>query len=118
MTIPHLARHLAILFAIGLLPTATRADAPTTNPKTQTVSFKLAREDGEIKSGRERTIELVQLPAGTITLPSPDGDGEGPHRQAGLDRPLRDAVGRVQRVLDGAGHDGKTMAGLVGPVPA
>jgi formylglycine-generating enzyme required for sulfatase activity len=59
---------LATFAAIALAP----AEEPPAKLKTQKVTFKLVREDPNVQ-GLDRTIELVQIPAGTIVLKGPDG---------------------------------------------
>jgi formylglycine-generating enzyme required for sulfatase activity len=63
---------LTVVFAALAPLAATRADDAAAKLKTQKVTFKLVREDPNIK-GLDRAIELVQIPAGTIVLKGPDG---------------------------------------------
>ena len=68
------------LIIAALAPlTATQADEPAAAKlKTQKVTFKLVRE-GPFNMGLDRAIELVQVPAGTITRKGTDGKD---HEQA------------------------------------
>jgi formylglycine-generating enzyme required for sulfatase activity len=61
-----------IVAALAPLTTTRADDPPPAKLKTQKVTFKLAREDYDVK-GLDRAIELVQLPAGKIVLKAPDG---------------------------------------------
>jgi len=74
--VPALAAAVAVV-ADADSPKAPAAARPTTTPaaeiKSRTVSFKLAREDFYITRKRDREVELVRLPPGTITLKGPDG---------------------------------------------
>jgi formylglycine-generating enzyme required for sulfatase activity len=69
-------RRQCLLLSLALATFAAIAPAPADEPpaklKTQKVTFKLAREDPDIK-GLDRAIELVQIPAGTIVLKGVDG---------------------------------------------
>jgi formylglycine-generating enzyme required for sulfatase activity len=52
-------------------PSAPQPATRAVELKTQKVTFKLVRDDMYVK-GLDRTIELVQIPAGTIILKGPD----------------------------------------------
>jgi formylglycine-generating enzyme required for sulfatase activity len=65
---------LSLALATFTIPTVAPAPAeerPATL-KTQRVTFKLVREDPDIK-GLDRAIELVQIPPGKTVLKGPDG---------------------------------------------